>query len=155
MSATGKNYVVDDFTTVYSSAIIQPGTVIESEGYEYRFIQNGATDVATAGTPLAALGTGDNKWIGCYDLSDGVVGGGVLGVAMAEMATSEYGFVLKEGIYNTCTVQDAVGIGAGVCADADGGFRAATGAEVYPMVGVAYEAQTEAVTNGAIYVKGI
>ena len=154
MSATGKNYVVDDFTTVYSTAIMAPGTVVESEGFEYRFIQNGDTDTATAGTPLILEST--SEWKGCYDISDGLYYGGFLGVAMADMETGEYGFVMKEGVYNTCTALNAIALGAEICAgNTDGGFRAATSAEVQAPAGVCLEAQTQAATGMSIYVKGL
>ena len=150
MSATGKNYVVDDFTTVYDDPIMAPGTVVEAEGYEYRFIQCGDTDTATAGTPLSMDAT--DSWKGCYDLSDGSA---ILGVVMTTLETGEYGFVMRSGIYNTCTVQDAAALGGALVASADGGFRCATAGELLPTSGVSMEVVAQAATSVAVYVQGV
>ena len=146
MAETGKQgYTIDDFTTTYSTPIIQPGTVIKSEGFEYRFIQNGDTDTATAGNPLILEST--SEWVGCYDISDGLYYGACLGVAMADIATGEYGWVMRKGVYNTCTMHNSGAVGDEVVAgNTDGGFRVVTAAEVQRPCGVMLEAQ--AVTTG-------
>ena len=155
MAATGKNYVVDDFTAVYTTAAHAPGTVVESEGYEYRFIQNGDTDTATAGNPLSMEDASTNKWVGCYDLSDGL-DGVILGVPMADLATGEYGWVMKEGIYDTCSVGGAVTIGNELVAKTtDAVFRAETAGDIVMVCGVALEAATAAATSISVWIKGV
>ena len=155
MSASGKNYVVDDFTTVYSTPVFPVGQIVESEGYEYRFILNGDTDTATAGCPVAPENFTDKKWKACYDLSDGL-DGAVLGIVMADLATGEYGWVMREGVYETCTVGGAMTVGNNVVAKTtDATFRAATAGDLVYNCGVTLEAATQAATGVAIYIKGI
>ncbi len=152
MSATGKNYVVDSFTGAYSTALLVPGTVVESEGFEYRFILCGDTDAVSAGMPLTLDSPTAGEWKGCQDLSEG---GGLLGVAMTDLATGEYGFVMKCGVYNTCTVQDTCALDAALVADADGGFRAAVGGDVLWQAGVCLEVVASAATAVSVYINGI
>lgn len=155
MSADGTSYVVDDMTTVYSTPVHSPGTVVEIEGEEYRFVRNGVTDVATVGYPAVMLDT-SGSWVIAVDVSDGLNDGGFVGVVMAEMATTEYGWLKRRGWYHTCTIDDAiVAVGDEVCVGADGGFRAAVANELVRPAGFCVDINTEAATGASVYVYGM
>ena len=158
MAETGKqSYTIDDFTTTYSTPIIQPGTVIKSEGKQYRFVQNGNTNTATTGYPAVLVGT--DGWDVTVDLAAAATNANALfvGVVMAEMATGEYGWLLRSGIYETCTAANTVtNIGAGVCvANTDGQFRAATGGELQMVCGYVAEPVAAAATGVNIFIDAL
>ena len=159
MSATGKNYVVDNFTTVYSTPIMAPGTIVESAGFEYRFVQNGNTCTGTVGYPAVLVGT-DGYDI-TVDLAAAATNASALfvGIVMGTMATAEYGWVLKSGVYGTCSVADTVTNIGGlvVLADTDGTFRAATAGDLLNKVPCGYVAEpTAAAATGVnIYIDAL
>jgi len=156
MSASSTSYVVDDMTTVYSAPGVHAvGQVVEVGADSYRFVKNGATDVATAGYPVTVLATG-TPWTVCADVSDGLNDGGFAGVVMADLATGEYGWLKRRGWYHTCTVEGAVAaVGDEVVVGADGGFRAATDNELQRPAGFAGAVLTEAATGVSLYVEAI
>ena len=155
MSANPTSYAMDDITTVYSTPVHTVGQVVEVDGQEYRFVLNGDTDTATAGYPVSPENYTDKKWKACADLSDGL-DGALIGVVMADMATGEYGWVMREGVYETCTVGGAMTVGNNVVAKTtDATFRAATAGDLVYNCGVTLEAATQAATGVAIYIKGI
>ena len=155
MSANPTSYAMDDITTVYSTPVHTVGQVVEVDGQEYRFVLNGDTATATAGYPVAPENYTDKKWKASADLSAGI-DGAVLGVVMADMATGEYGWVMREGVYETCTVGGAMTAGNIVIAKGtDATFRAASAADIVWGCGVTLEAATQAATGVAIYIKGI
>lgn len=149
------------FYHVSTNEAVVPGTVIEEAGKKYRYVQNGATVTATSGYPLVYVGTefavGD--WDVSADLTAGVAEGVFAGVAMADMAVNEYGWILIDGIYDTCTV-NAAGVTAGnaVVCDADGGtdgtFDVAGADDLMVVCGIAIEAITTD-ANGPIWIKGL
>jgi len=149
MSATGKNYVVDDFTTVYSTAIMAPGTVVESEGKEYRFVKNSDTVAAAVSNIAVFAGTGAATEI-TTDTSEGIEQHAA-GIVMAAMATGEYGFVQKAGVYGSCIFAGAVtadDIGWEVMVGGDGTL--AIHAAEAPSLGLCLNSGTG--TNGDIAV---
>jgi len=141
MSATGKNYVVDDFTTVYSTAVLVPGTVIESEGNEYRFVKNSDTVAAAVSNIAVFSGTVNMDEI-TTDTSEGIAQHAA-GIVMAAMATGEYGFVQKAGVYGSSIwagVVSAADVGLGCIVGGDGSLTVHAG-EV-PSFGVCLNAGT-------------
>ena len=157
MSANGTSYVVDDMTTVYSTAIHAPGTCVSVDGSKYRFVLNGNTKTATAGYPAVLVGTGG--WDVSVDLAAAATDANALfvGVVMAEMATAEYGWLLRNGIYDTCSMGNtATNIGAGVAlSSADGTFRAATAGELQQVCGYVAEPVSAAATGVNIYIDAL
>lgn len=155
MSASGTSYTVDAMTAVHTTPQHEPGTLVTVDGFEYRYVKNSDTGTATSGCPVALENFTDEMWVCRYDLST-VIDGAILGVPMADLATGEYGWLLRDGVYQTCSVGDAVGEGCKVVAQGtDGVFRAATAGELFYTCGVAMEAATQAGTGVAIWVKGL
>ena len=154
-------HIIDILTFMYATdnEAVVPGTVMEVAGKKYRFVQNGASDTATSGYPLCYVGTdfqaGD--WDVTADLSDSVADGVFAGVAIADMAVSEYGWILIDGIYETCTMNAAVTVGNAVIADAtaDGGFDPADANGLIAIAGVAIEVAADTATGVAIWIKGL
>lgn len=153
-------FVRDGLTFFYASTNedVVPGTVVEEAGKRYRFVQNGASDTATSGYPLVYVGTefqaGD--WDVTADLSDGVASGAFAGVAMADMAVNEYGWILCDGVYDTCTMLAAITVGNGVIVAAtDGGFIPSTANGLLHVCGVAIEVAATTATGVALWIKGL
>ena len=158
MSATGKSYVVDDFTTVYSTPVHAPGTIVESEGQSYRFVKNSDTTAGTANYPAVFVGTDPtlNDWEIAADLSDGILNV-CAGVIMAAMATGEYGWVKRKGVHLTATVIGTITAAGGAlrCGDTDGQWAAAAGADIERIDGVCLEVVTTSGTGVNIYVDAL
>lgn len=153
MSASGKNYVVDDFTIAHTTAQHVVGSVIEAEGKEYRYIQNSTTDTATAGCPCVLVAAGGYVVTVKFTNATVVATNAFMGVFMTALATSEYGYILKSGEYNTCTVTDSITFGnAGVLGDANGGFGAAGSAGLLRICCVAHENSTGADTGVTLWI---
>ena len=157
-------HVVDVLTFMYGSdnEAVPPGTVMEVAGKQYRFVQNGATATATSGYPLVYVATNpyDGDWDVTATLDGGVAEGAFAGVAIADMAVNEYGWILKDGVYDTCTVNAAGVAAAGDCvivdADgtADGTFDPAGENGLLAICGIALAAITTD-ANGPIWIKGL
>ena len=158
MAETGKqSYTIDDFTTTYSTPIIQPGTLIRSEGREYRFVENQATDTATAGYPCVYMHSDphDNDFQISADLSDGYTNC-FAGIAMTDIASSEYGWVMRNGVYETCTISGAHTVGnQAVLSSADGGFAAYTAGDLEKPCGVIMTAGTTHATGVSIWIDAL
>ena len=150
----------DGLTFVYSSSDrppIETGQVDIVSGKEYRFVQNGAT-TATAGYPAIYVAATPDS--GDYDitadLSEGLAEGCFAGMVMAELGPYEYGWLMKDGLYHTCTLGAAVTLGDAVCiSTVDGAFVAATDTSLLAICGVAFEAATQAATGVSVFVKGL
>ena len=158
MAANPTSYVIDDLFTTYSSpGVHTPGQCVEIDGEEYRFVRNGVTDAGTAGYPAVLLDTSTTApWVMAYDVSDGLNDGAFVGVCLTAVLTSEYHWVKIRGWYHTCTIDDAIAaVGNEVCVGADGGFRAATTAELVRPAGFCIDINTEAATGASVWVEGI
>lgn len=157
MAANPTSYCIDDLTATYSSPGVHTlGQCVMVDGEEYRFVVNGVTDAGTAGYPAVLLDASTTApWVCAYDVSDGIDEGVFIGVCLTDVLTSEYHWVKRCGMYHTCTLDDAVAVGAEVVVGGDGGFRAATDNEVIRPAGVALEAATEAGTGVSLWIEGI
>jgi len=163
VAVLGVNLAIDDLYSTWdeSPPPITPGTVVEaSDGKKYRLVKNQDTDTATAGYPLVYMDTSpnDNEYEVTADLSDGVDAGAFAGVAITDIDAGEYGFILIDGVYETCTVYNTITAGnLLVVAATDGGFLPATTANVTGYAGVALEAASGAGAhaNLSVWVKGL
>ena len=146
MSANGTSYTVDDMTTVYSTPVHEVGMCVVVDDSEYRFVQNGNTCTGTVGYPAVLVGT--DGWDVTVDIAAEATNANALfvGMVMGTMATAEYGWLLRSGIYDTCTVADTVtNIAAPVVlADTDGSFRAATAGDLLNKMLCGYVAEPTA-----------
>jgi len=152
----------DGFTFVYSSLVspdISPGTVARAAGKEYRFVQNGAT-TATAAYPCVYVSNSPDT--GDYDItadvSNGIALGAFAGVLMAGLGPYEYGWVMRDGMYHTCTLDAAVTAGNGVVVDTgstDGSFSPAASAGLVALAGIVLEGVTAAATGVSVWIKGL
>lgn len=156
--------IKDGIDFVYSSLVrppIDPGTVARLDGKEYRFVQNAATAL-TAGYPCVYMATNPDAadWDVTATLDEGIAEGCFAGVALAAVAAYEYSWILKDGLYHTCTLLGGHIQGDCVIVDADGtsdgGFEAATDNGLLNIAGVVFGAtDTEAATGVAIWIKGL
>lgn len=156
-------YISDPLTFVYSSLVrpaIEPGSIKEASGKSYRFCQVGATTI-TAGYACVYVAASPDT--GDYDitatLDSGLAEGCFAGIAMAAAAPYEYAWVMRDGLYHTCTVNGAVALGNGVIIDAngaiDGSFDAAVDTGLLSIAGIAFEVTTAAATGVSIWVKAL
>ena len=155
--------ISDGLTFVYSSLVTPPidtGTVERVGGKEYRFVQNAATAL-TAGYPCVYMATNPDAadWDVTATLDQGVAEGAFAGLALAAVGAYEYTWILKDGLYHTCTLLGAVTAGNGVIVDADGasdgGFETAVDTGLLPLAGVAFESVTGAATGVSVWVKDL
>lgn len=107
----GTNKVSPEFTHVDASdnPSNTPGTVIEADGLEYRYVKNQATDSATAGYPVIYMDADphDNEWEITADMTDGITDA-FAGIAVATMGAAEYGWVLRRGVYESIAATASV-----------------------------------------------
>ena len=159
MSETGKqSYTIDDFTTTYSTPIIQPGTVIKSEGQQYRFVKNSDTTTATQYYPCVFVDTDPtaNSYEVAADLSDGILNA-FAGCAMTDIATGEYGWLKRSGVIATATVIGTVTAAGGAirCGDTDGQFAAAGANDIERIDGVCLQVVTTSGTGVNIWIDAL
>jgi len=154
---------VDDLAATHASAVIKPGTkhTDPTTGKVYRFVKNQATDAATQYYPCVYMDADphDNEWEVTADISDGLDEGAFAGVAeKVEIPAGEYGWLLVEGVCESCNITDAATVAIAVILDTvDGYFEAIVDTELLAPAGVAFETTTVAVTDNslAIFIKAL
>lgn len=155
---------IDQLTSTFSTAYVQSGTVYQNpeNGKEYRFVKNQATDAATVSHPVCYrhVDPHDNEWEITADITDCLVTDvpvGFAGVPETTIPAGEYGWILREGVYESCKVNGTVTAGDVVkVSTADGYFADRDGAGDH-TAGVAMEAvaTSDSVGVTAIFIKGL
>ena len=157
----GTNKVSPEFTVVDGSTTPSntPGTVVQADGREYRYVKNQATDSATANYPVVYMDADphDNEWEITADLSDGVAAA-FGGVAVATIGAAEYGWIVRDGVWESCAISDSVQTGGHplwLGTQVDRYFQLMTAGDIARVCGVGTEVTTAAGTAVAVYIKGL
>ena len=131
---------------------------VDTDGREYRYVKNQATDSMTAGYPAVYMDADphDNEWEVTCDLSDGILNA-LAGVAMTTVGAAEYGWVLRNGAYETSTVIGTVTAAGGAVrvGDTDGQWAAAGANDIERIDGVCMEVVSTSGTGVTVYVDAL